>query len=218
MVDTVDLKSIALKGVPVRVRPEVLSQAFFAEAIGASNSQFLAGLDVQFAGGEEWDFANWDDDLRAPEGGEAFVEELVAEVDAFLLKGVAGDSGEQDDGFAFFLIRDADDGDLAFGLAIEAEDFVDGSLDGFVGNHFPGDFRETRDATLDVEEAVFVEVTDVAGLEPTVFGEDFLGAFFIAEVTGKMFAPLRMMMPGLPRGTVFSVAASMSLMAMPGRR
>ncbi len=78
----------------------------------------------------------------APEGGEAFVEEFVAEVDAFLFEGGAGDGGEEEDGFAFLFVGDADDGDAAFGFGVEVEDFVDGGFDGFVGDHFAGDFGE----------------------------------------------------------------------------
>ena len=113
------------------------------------------------------------------------VEELVAEVDAFLLQRGAGDGGEEDDGLALLLVRDADDGDLAFRFAVEAEHLVDGGLDGFVGNHFAGDLGETRDAPLDVEEAVGIEVTDIAGAEPAVLGKDFLAAFLVAEIAGE---------------------------------
>lgn len=54
-----------------------------------------------------------------------------------------------------------------------------------MGDHFAGDFGESRDAALDVEEGIFVEVADVAGGEPAVFGEDFLGFFFVVEVAGE---------------------------------
>lgn len=86
-----------------------------------------------------------------------------------MFEGVAGDGGEEDDGFAFFVIWDADDGDFTLGFAIEAEDFVDGAFDGFVGDHFSGDFGEAGDAALDVEEVVFIEVADVSGFKPAVF-------------------------------------------------
>ena len=40
--------------------------------------ELLAGLDVELAGGEEGDFLDRDDELGAPEGGQAVIEELVA--------------------------------------------------------------------------------------------------------------------------------------------
>ncbi len=162
----------------------------------------FAGFDVEFAGGEDGDFLDGNDFAGAPEGGHAGVHEFVAEVDGFLLEGVAGDGGEEDDGLALFVIGDADHGDFAFGFAVEAEDLGDGGFDGFVGDHFAGDFGEAGDAAFDDEEAVVVHAADIAGFEPAVL-DDALGEVGAVEVAEEDVAALHPDDAGLVEGGGF---------------
>ena len=66
------------------------------------------------------------------------LEEFVAKVGA--VDGRILNRREKDDDFAFLGIGQADDGDAAFGFCVEAEGFVDGALNGFVGHHFTANF------------------------------------------------------------------------------
>ena len=51
-------------------------------------------------------------------------------------------------------------------------------------NHLTADFGETRDATFDEKEAVFIESADIACEEPSVL-EDFCGFGRIVQITMK---------------------------------
>ena len=74
-------------------------------------------------------------------------------------------------------IRLADDGAFS-----DAFDFVDAVFD-FAGvDVFAVHDDEVFQAVDDVDVAVFVHVGEVAGMEPAVFGEDFLGFFGLVPV------------------------------------
>jgi len=83
------------------------------------------------------------DGFRAPEGGEPSVHEFVAEVDGLLLDGEVFSNGkrtEEDDGFSFLFVGDADDGGFTLSGFIESEGGIDGGFDDFVRDHFATNF------------------------------------------------------------------------------
>lgn len=98
------------------------------------------GFDIEFAGGENGDVIDGDDEFRAPEGRDSLVEEFVTDIENFLVEGGARDGREEGDGLAFLGIGNANDGDFPVSFLVESKDLVDGGFDRFVGNHFARDF------------------------------------------------------------------------------
>ena len=75
-----------------------------AAVLDIRGGDFLALFDVELAGGEEGDIFDAEHLFGDPEGGDALLEEGVAEVDELLFDGLAGHGGEEDELLAFVLV------------------------------------------------------------------------------------------------------------------
>ena len=124
---------------------------------GELGGHFVERHVVGFAGAQKRELF---DDVDFARDGQFAGSDFFAALDKFGAQDVRL-GGEQGKRFAFVLVRQADHGAFFAAGGRKGDPFA-----GFERNHFAGDFCEALHAPFDEDEAVLVDVDDVAGLVP----------------------------------------------------